>query len=86
MSNIEKQELCKIINSMDKDKHIEILRIIYGINRNIISENNNGCFINMNDINNELLEKINNQIIFWNNNDLDMKMVEQKKKEMYKLI
>uniref|UniRef100_A0AB39JAC8 Uncharacterized protein n=1 Tax=Florenciella sp. virus SA2 TaxID=3240092 RepID=A0AB39JAC8_9VIRU len=86
MNNLKKQELCNVINLMDKDKHIEILRIIYGMNRNIISENNNGCFINMNDVNDELLDKINNQIMFWNKNDLDMKIIEQKKEEMCKLI
>ena len=55
------------IESMTKEHHIEIFKILksYDIK---YTENNNGIFINMNNIDLECLDKINNYVNFINEN------------------
>ena len=86
MNISENETICEEINNMDKNKQLDILKIIYNSNKNIITENNNGCFINMNDLNDEVLDKIKNQLEFWKNNDLHLKVAEKKKEEISKMI
>ena len=86
MNISENETICEEINNMDKNKQLDILKIIYNSNKNIITENNNGCFINMNDLNDEVLDKIKNQLEFWKNNDLYLKVAEKKKEEISKMI
>ena len=40
----------------------------------------------MNDLNDEVLDKIKNQLEFWKNNDLHLKVAEKKKEEISKMI
>jgi hypothetical protein len=50
------------IDSFSKDDHIKILEIIYKYNKSVISENNNGCFINMEDLSEEIITTIEHYI------------------------
>lgn len=86
MNISENENICEEINNIDKNKQLDILKIIYNSNKNIITENNNGCFINMNDLNDEILYKIKNQLKFWKNNDLHLKVAEKEKEEISKMI
>jgi len=56
MSKLEK--MVDHIDNFSKEDHIKILEIIVNYNRNIISENNNGCFIHMEDLPEDVIEKI----------------------------
>ena len=53
----ELKQLCEIIDKMDQKEHIEILKIIKNSPKNInITENSNGCFINMDTIDEETIK------------------------------
>ena len=60
MSKLEK--MVHHIDNFSKDDHIKILEIIANYNRNIISENSNGCFIHMEDLSEDTIEKIEHYI------------------------
>ena len=74
------KKLIMSIEAMNKDHHIEIYKIIksYDIE---ITENNNGVFVNMKNINQECLEKINSYVKFINENKQDIIDYEKKKEE-----
>jgi hypothetical protein len=71
--NKELSVLCKTIEYFSKEDQIEILKIISNVNVNLISENNNGSFINMNDLNDSALLQINNYVeyVLKKNNELN---------------
>ena len=59
------ENLVNCIEPLHTEHHIEILRIIKNKQPGIrITENNNGCFINMNDIDERILFDINNYLEF----------------------
>ncbi len=59
----ELEKMCEIIESFSKDDHIKILKIIYeSDNNNSISENNNGTFIHMEDLNEDTIQNIQKYI------------------------
>jgi hypothetical protein len=60
MSKLEK--MVHHIDNFSKEDHIKILEIIANYNRNIISENSNGCFIHMEDLSEDIIEKIEHYI------------------------
>ena len=71
--NKELTLLCKTIENFSKEDQIEILKIISHVNVQLISENNNGSFINMNDLNDDTLLKINNYVdyVLKKNNEIN---------------
>jgi hypothetical protein len=71
--NKELSVLCKTIEYFSKEDQIEILKIISNVNVNLISENNNGSFINMNDLNDDTLLKINGYVeyVLKKNNEIN---------------
>jgi hypothetical protein len=52
------------IDNFSKEDHIKILEIIANYNRSIISENSNGCFIHMEDLPEDIIEKIEHYISY----------------------
>lgn len=56
MSKLEK--MVHHIDNFLKEDHIKILEIIAAHDRSIISENNNGCFIHMEDLPEDVIDKI----------------------------
>jgi septum formation topological specificity factor MinE len=50
------------IDNFSKEDHIKILEILVNYDRSIISENSNGCFIHMEDLSEEIIEKIQHYI------------------------
>ena len=74
--NIKKFDLINSkIEKLNKKQHIELLRIIVKDEKVNISENKNGSFINMNELNNEIIIKI----------DEYLKYIETKEKELIKI-
>jgi hypothetical protein len=62
-SSKELEKICEIIETFSKEDHIKILKIINDSNNNnSISENNNGTFIHMEDLNDETIEQIQKYI------------------------
>ena len=67
------------IEKLSSDNQIEILRIIYDESPDIISENKNGCFIEMNMLSKIVIEKISKYLVFIESNEEDLQNVEDKK-------
>ena len=66
MNKEQLKHLCEIIETMEQREHIEILKIIKNSPTNInITENNNGCFINMDTIDNETIQHIEKYVNFF---------------------
>jgi hypothetical protein len=62
-SSKELEKMCEIIETFSKEEHIKILKIINDShNHNSISENNNGTFIHMEDLNDSTIEQIQKYI------------------------
>jgi len=67
------EELSRRIHQMNKNHHIEILRMIKQYSQTIsISENTNGCFINMNDFDEELVCKIKTYVDYNENQEIEL--------------
>lgn len=71
--NKELSILCKTIESFNKEDQIEVLKIITNENINVVSENNNGTFINMNDLTDSTILKVNNYVeyVLKKNNEIN---------------
>ena len=65
------KELKKQIEKLDKNKHIEIMKIIYD-NDIDFTNNSNGIFINLTNINLELLNKLENYLKFINEQEKEL--------------
>ena len=70
--------LKKKIENIDIRHHIEIFRIFQENNVNF-SENRNGIFINMNNINTDIINKINKYLTYIKNQEQHLDNVEQLK-------
>tara|TARA_B100000424_G_scaffold180582_1_gene139665 strand:+ start:64 stop:336 length:273 start_codon:yes stop_codon:yes gene_type:complete len=74
------EELSKRIHQLKKHHHIEILRMIKEHSQAIsISENTNGCFINMNDFDEELIYKIKTYVDYNENQEIELNKHENMK-------
>lgn len=59
----ELEKICRIIDTFNVEEHIQVLKIIKeNDSNNNISENNNGVFINMEDLNDLTISKIQDYI------------------------
>lgn len=67
------------IESLNKHHQIEILRILKQDKTITLNENNNGVFINITDINNELYKKLNDYIDYVDNQKNNIETVETQK-------
>jgi hypothetical protein len=73
------EQMCKIIESFPKDEHIEILKIIHTNNNLSLSENNNGTFIHMEDLNDTTLNLIQERITYFLKQQNDFDVIENEK-------
>ena len=76
-------KLKKTIESMDSVHHPKILEILKESNAHI-SSNRNGCFINMNNFSDDIIEKLNNFIKYINTQEQTLGAVEQLKNDFKK--
>ena len=74
--------LCKIIEGFNKEDQIEILKIINNDNTNVISENNNGSFVNMEDLSNKTINDINYYVEYVLKKNVDIQTIEHKKDKL----
>ena len=73
------KNLCKQIENMNKSFHIDILKILKNDPNVNISENNNGCFVNMNIISKNTLDNIESYLTFSLKNEEELKKQEELK-------
>jgi hypothetical protein len=77
------KNLCESIEKMGQREHIEILKIIKSSPSNInITENNNGCFINMSSIDHETINNIEKYIDFFKQKEKELNDQELKKNNL----
>jgi hypothetical protein len=74
------KKLIDDIEVMPKESHIEIFKIfrLYNVK---FTENNNGVFFNMNNIDSKCLDKLDNYVNFINENNKDILEFEKVKEE-----
>lgn len=77
------ENLKKNIENLNEIHHQKILQIIVD-NNIIISENSNGCFVNLTDIDDEIIDKIEDYLKFISKQTNDLNHIEDKKKEIRK--
>tara|TARA_Y100000389_G_scaffold177081_1_gene189055 strand:+ start:1016 stop:1273 length:258 start_codon:yes stop_codon:yes gene_type:complete len=80
------KSICEKIHKLSPEDHIEILRIIKTKSNVNITENNNGCFINMKDIPVEVINEIKIYIDYKNKKDLELKNQEFIKENLIKTL
>ena len=69
------------IESLDKNNHIDILRLL--VKKNIfINENKNGIFINLTDLSNDIIDDIEKYIIYINEQNIHFEYIEKQKNEL----
>ena len=73
------EQMCKTIDSFPKEEHIEILKIINSNNNLTLSENNNGTFIHMEDLNDNTLTLIEDRITYFLKQQNDFDVIENEK-------
>lgn len=78
----ELEYIRQLIENMDKYNQVEILKIIYETNQECINENKYGIHINMTELSNEIIEKMNTYIKYVNIQENEINDIE-KKKENY---
>ena len=78
----ELEYIRQIIESMDKYNQIEILKIIYQKKSKCINENKYGIHINMTELSNDIIEKLNEYIKYVNIQEIEINNIE-KEKENY---
>lgn len=76
-----REELKDNIEKMSKIDQIQILKIITENNYEI-TENQNGCFINMNDMNDKIIEDISKYIDYVNKKDTEINDIESQKETL----
>jgi hypothetical protein len=73
------EQMCKTIESFPKEEHIEMLKIIHLNNNLSLSENNNGTFIHMEDLNEDTLNLIQERINYFLKQQNDFDLIENEK-------
>ena len=82
MTNIEYlKQLKNIIEEFSKTQQVDILKLLTKHQVNI-SENSNGSFVNLSDIDNKIIVEIQEYIDFINTQDSNLNKVENKKKNL----
>mgnify|MGYP006085463417 CR=1 FL=1 len=76
------KDICYDIEKSNKTDHVEILRIIKSNSSINITENNNGCFVNMKDIPERVLQDIKLYLNYIKNKNLELDKQELIKKNM----
>jgi pyruvate formate-lyase activating enzyme-like uncharacterized protein len=77
------ENLISNIEKLGKTDHIEILRIIKKHDNNTkITENNNGCFINLNELEPSTIEKIENLLNYIEDNKKELNKHESLKSNL----
>tara|TARA_Y100000389_G_C17023917_1_gene300184 strand:- start:91 stop:369 length:279 start_codon:yes stop_codon:yes gene_type:complete len=83
MSKDKLKYLCESIDKMQQRDHIEILKIIKNSTSNInITENSNGCFINMNTVDNETVKNIEKYVDYFHKKEKELNEQEIKKNDI----
>ena len=76
LSSKEKKDLVDEIRLLSKHEHLEIFKIIKN-GTNKYTENNNGIFVNLSLLDNEIIENIRNFVMFCKQNKKNLELEEE---------
>jgi Zn-finger protein len=76
------EKMCRTIDTFTKEEHINILKIIIEKDSTRVSENNNGTFIHMEDLSDEILNNIQKYIDYVLLKEGDIQKIEDKKEKI----
>ena len=80
-NNVDLNKLKNIIETLDKQHHIHILKIIYDCEEKY-SENKNGTFINLSNLSKDTLNKIVKQLTYIKQQNKTLDIIENVKKDI----
>lgn len=83
MNEKEMDKINQIVDKMSKKDHIQLLNIIQSDKSINITENKNGCFIDMNELTPPVIEEINKYVSFYKQKEKEIYLLE-KEQETYK--
>lgn len=89
MSNYSSKQLHamnKQIEKMSKTEHIQLLNIVIQNDKVKITENNNGCFVNLNELQDSTLESIEKFLSYSSTKEKELKSIEKEASQMETLI
>jgi hypothetical protein len=75
-------KMTRIIESFSKEEHIQVLKIIMEKDTASVSENSNGTFVQMYELSEETLEKMNKYIDYVLLKECDIKEIEETKERL----
>jgi hypothetical protein len=75
-------KMTRIIESFSKDEHIQVLKIIMEHDSASVSENSNGTFVQMDELSQESIEKMNKYIDYVLLKECDIKAIEETKERL----
>ena len=79
------QHMNKQIEKMTKSEHIQILNIIKQDEKAKITENNNGCFVNLNELSDQTIESLDKFLNYSQTKEKELKSIEKETCKMENL-
>jgi hypothetical protein len=80
--NYELDKMMRIIESFSKEEHIHLLKIIIQKDAASVSENNNGTFVQMDEVSQDTLDQMNKYIDYVLLKECDIKKIEETKERL----
>jgi len=80
--NPDLEKMTRIIESFSKEEHVHILKILIEQDSAAVSENNNGTFVQMDEIKPETIEKMNKYIDYVLLKECDIQSIEDTKERI----
>ena len=82
------QQLCMKIEALPKINQVEVLRIFYAKNKNLVNENKYGIHINITDVETEVLKEIEDYLTYVSKQETDLSIIEtqQNANENYNIV
>ena len=80
--NYELDKMMRIIDSFSKEEHIHLLKIIIQKDAIAVSENNNGTFVQMDELSQDTLDQMNKYIDYVLLKECDIKKIEETKERL----
>jgi len=80
--NADLDKLTRIIESFSKEEHIHVLKILTEKDSACVSENSNGTFVQMDEVQPETIEKIKKYIDYVLLKECDIKTIEDTKERL----
>ena len=79
LTMVEINNLKEKIEKMTKNQHIEVLRILKTQNKVCLNENNNGTFVNLTELDNDIIVEINKYVNYIDEQQQHLSLIENEK-------